>query len=168
MKTSGLKASVEPAPRNGTREGRPGGVTLPAEPATPPAAGLPRRPDPEVSEKPVRRRVPAEDKLRILHEADACEEPGQLGALLRREGLDSSHLTEWRRQRELGILAALAPKKRGRPGRHPLVRRVAELERENAQLKRRLQRAETVIEVQKKVSGLLGIPLNHPASAASG
>jgi len=62
----------------------------------------------------------------------------------------------------------LAPKKRGRPGRHPLVRRVAELERENAQLKRRLQRAETVIEVQKKVSGLLGIPLNHPASAASG
>ena len=89
MKTSGLKASVETAPRNGTREGRPGGVTPPAEPATPPAAGLPRRPDPEVSEKPVRRRFPAEYKLRILHEADACDEPGQIGALLRREGLYS-------------------------------------------------------------------------------
>jgi len=124
------------------------------------------RPDPEVAEKPQRRRFTAEYKVRILREADACAEPGEIGALLRREGLYSSHLTEWRRQREQGAWAGLAPKQRGRRGAppHPLARRVSELERENTRLQRRLQQAEAIIEVQKKVSELLGIPLNPPGS----
>ena len=74
-------------------------------------AGLP---DPAVSEKPVRRRFTAEYKIRMLREADRCTQPGQLGALLRREGLYSSHLTTWRHQRDAGALAGLAPKRRGR------------------------------------------------------
>ncbi len=124
------------------------------------------RPDPEVAEKPQRRRFTAEYKVRILRDADACAEPGAIGALLRREGLYSSHLTAWRRQREQGALAGLAPKTRGRRGAppHPLARRVSELERENTRLQHRLQQAEAIIEVQKKVSELLGIPLNQPGS----
>jgi transposase-like protein len=125
-----------------------------------------RRPDPEVAEKPQRRRFTAEYKVRILRDADTCAEPGAIGALLRREGLYSSHLTEWRRQREQGALAGLAPKPRGRRAApsHPLARRVSELEREKTRLQRRLQQAEAIIEVQKKVSALLGIPLNPPGS----
>jgi transposase len=157
MKTKGLKASMEAAPQNGTPTGRLGSVTSPAGRIATVARPTPR-PDPEVPEKPGRRRFTAEDKLRILREADACEEAGRLGALLGREGLYSAHLTDWRRQRELGTLAALAPKRRGRPGRHPLVRRVAELERENAHLTRRLQQAETIIEVQKKCPRCWGSP----------
>lgn len=117
-------------------------------------------PDPEVMEKPVRRTYTADYKKRILREADLCQ-PGELGALLRREGLYSSHLTTWRRQREEAEREALAPKKRGRKAveANPLARRVAELEREKVQLQRRLQRAEAVIEVQKKISEILQIPL---------
>jgi len=130
-----------------------------------PSAAVEPQPDPEVVAKPVRRRFPAKEKLRILREADRCREPGQLGALLRREGLYSSHLTEWRRQREAGALAALAPKKRGRPAQGPpWTRRMAELERENERLRTRLEQAEAIIEVQKKVSALLGIPLSRPDS----
>lgn len=116
-------------------------------------------PDPEVVEKPARRKFTAEYKLRILREAERCA-PGELGALLRREGLYSSHLSDWRRQRERGELDALTPKKRGRkPQKNPLTQRVAELERENERLRKRLQQAETIIEVQKKISEILGIPL---------
>src|SRR6516164_3540096 len=107
MNTSGLKESVETASRNGPPARRPGGVTPPVERASSTEAGLTPRPDLEVPERPVRRRFTVEYKLRVLREADACEESGQLGALLRREGLYSSHLTDWRRQRELGTLAAL-------------------------------------------------------------
>jgi transposase len=113
-------------------------------------------PDPEVVEKPVRRKFTAEYKSRVLREADACAPgTGELGALLRREGLYSSHLTTWRRQREQAELDALAPKKRGRKAAepHPLARRVAELERDNARLQRRLQQAEVIIDVQKKLLG---------------
>lgn len=119
------------------------------------------RPDPEVPERAARRRFTAEYKLRVLRQADACAGTGEVGALLRREGLYSSHLTTWRRQREQGSLAALSPKKRGRPAvpPSPLARRVAELERENARLTQRLQQAETIIAVQKKLSEALGIPL---------
>lgn len=129
----------------------------------------PPPPDPEVPERAARRRFTAEYKLRILHEAETCAGTGTLGALLRREGLYSSHLTTWRRQREQGALAGLAPKPRGRPAARvsPLARRVAELERENAQLTRRLRQAETIIEVQKKVSEILGIPLTPAADAGS-
>ena len=124
----------------------------------------PTRPDPEVSEKPVRRRFTAEYKLRILHEADTQGNLGQIGALLRREGLYASHLTTWRRQRVQGALDALRPKKRGRKAdqRSPLARRIAELERENQHLAHRLKQTETIIEVQKKVSEVLSIPLRCP------
>ena len=115
----------------------------------------------EVSEKASRRRFTAEYKRRILREAAACTERGELGALLRREGLSSSHLTEWRKQAERGQLAGLSPKKRGPKAKpvDPRDRRIAELERENAKLTRRSERAEALVEVQKKVSELLGIVL---------
>jgi transposase len=123
--------------------------------------------DPEVLEKPVRRRFTAQYKLRILSQADACgEQPGKVGELLRREGLYASHLSTWRKQREQGTLAALAPKKRGRKPRQadPLVQDNQRLRRENDRLAARLRQAEAIIDVQKKVSEILGIPLNHPAS----
>jgi transposase-like protein len=109
----------------------------------------------------VRRRFTAEYKLRILREADLCTEPGQVGALLRREGLYSSHLTNWRQQRDRGSFAALAPKRRGRKP-SPDVRLAAEnerLTRENQRLTAKLRQAETIIEVQKKLSEILGVPL---------
>ena len=117
--------------------------------------------DPEVLEKPKRRRFSAEYKLRILQEAERCKESGQLGALLRREGLYSSNLATWRRQFERGALSGLAAKKRGRKTKpiDPRDRRIRELERENERLSRRLVQAETIIEFQKKVSDLLGISL---------
>lgn len=119
-------------------------------------------PDPEVPSKAVRRRFTAEYKLRVLKEADSCEPgSGEMGALLRREGLYSSHLTTWRRQRESGELEGLSPRKRGRKPANPLQRRVAELEREKEQLERRLEQAETIIEVQKKLSKLLGLQSNE-------
>ncbi len=116
--------------------------------------------DPEVSEKPTRRQYPAEYKLRILKEADACAEPGDVGALLRREGLYSSILSTWRRQREDGSLKALSPSKRGRKVKppNPLSRRVEELERKNRKLEAQLKQAQAVIEVQKKLSEILGLP----------
>lgn len=128
-----------------------------------PSGGL--APDPEVLEKPVRRRHTVEYKLHILAEAEACEQVrGQLGALLRREGLYASQLKTWRAQREQGVLAALAPRKRGRKPQapSPLVQENRRLERENARLAARLKQAEAIIDLQKKVSDLLGISLNHP------
>jgi len=121
-------------------------------------------PDPEVPEASARRRFTAQYKLRILKEADACTEPGQTGVLLRREGLYSSNLTTWRKQLSEGILGGLSPKKRGRKAkeRNPLAERVAELERENQRLRHKLKQAETIIEVQKKISQILGIPLDSP------
>jgi transposase len=118
--------------------------------------------DPEVLEKPIRRRFSAQYKLRVLEEADSCAEgSGYLGALLRREGLYSSNLTTWRRQRERGALEALSPKKRGRKAKpeDPRDRRIRELERQTEGLHRRLKQAETIIEFQKKVCEILGIPL---------
>jgi transposase-like protein len=110
-------------------------------------------PDPEVPEKALRRRFTPAYKLRILKEAQQCTKPGQLGALLRREGLYSSNLTLWRRQMQEGLV----PKKRG-PVAHkadPRTRRIAELERDNEKLTRKLKQAELIIEVQKKVADLL-------------
>jgi transposase-like protein len=119
-------------------------------------------PDPEVAEKKPRRKFTAKYKLRILAQADVCTQPGQLGALLRREGLYSSNLTTWRQQREKGILQAMSPKKRGRKRQqtNPLVKQVAQLENENRRLQDKLKKAETIIEVQKKISELLGINQN--------
>jgi len=125
-----------------------------------PIMSEPDPPDPEVPENRPRRRFTAKYKLRILDEADTCTEPGQIGALLRREGLYSSNLTTWRRQRDEGQLQGLSPKKRGRKAKaiNPLAQRVAELERETQQLRNKLKKAELIIEVQKKVSEILGIP----------
>lgn len=115
----------------------------------------------EVSAKAKRRRFSTAEKLRILREADACTKPGEQGALLRREGLYSSHLTEWRRSRERGELDALAPKKRGRKAKevHPLEKKVAELQRSLEKAEQRAKRAEALVELQKKVSELLGTQL---------
>jgi transposase-like protein len=118
-------------------------------------------PNPEVPERAVRRRFTAEYKLRILREADACDQPGQLGALLRREGLYASHLTTWRQQRDEATVAGLTPKRRGRKA-SPDASLAAEndrLRRENQRLAAKLRQAETIIEVQKKLSEILGIPL---------
>ena len=117
-------------------------------------------PDPEVVPKAKRRKFSAEYKRRILDEADSCTEPGQIGALLRREGLYSSHLTTWRRQRDRGLIQALSPKKRGRKRKDELEREVARLQRENARLQARLEQAEMIIDVQKKLSQLLGLTRN--------
>ena len=121
-------------------------------------SGGPGMPDPEVSDRPVRRKFTAEYKRRILQEADDCQ-PGELGALLRREGLYSSLLSKWRGQRDRAEQEALAPKKRGRRPKQPdpAAERMASLERENQQLRKSLQEAEAIIEVQKKISDLLGI-----------
>ena len=122
--------------------------------------------DPEVSAKVSFRRYPASYKLEILREADRCTKPGENGALLRREGLYSSLLSSWRRQREAGEFDGLAGKKRGRDGavREKLAVENKRLHRENRLLEGRLRKAEIVIDIQKKVSELLGIPLNSPES----
>ena len=115
------------------------------------------RPDPEVRPKAQHRQFTAEYKKRILDEADACTAPPQRGALVRREGLYSSHLTAWRRQRARGILDGLAPKKRGvKPD--PLELENAQLRTEIKHVEQQLRRAETIIEVQKKVPELLSVP----------
>jgi len=118
-------------------------------------------PNPEVPEKASRRRYQAEYKLRILKEVEKCTKHGELGALLRREGLYSSHLKTWKKQREEGTLQGLAPKKRGRKAKpkNPLDDEVQRLRRESERLKLRLQQAETIIDVQKKLSQMLRIPL---------
>ncbi len=121
-------------------------------------------PSPEVLEKPVRRRFTLEYKVKTLAEADACTEMGQLGELLRREGLYSSHLSNWRRQRDEGVLAGLTPKRRGRKAKtkNPAADENELLRRENGRLKEKLRQAELIIDVQKKVSEMLSIPLKSP------
>jgi transposase-like protein len=115
------------------------------------------RSDPEVPEKAQRRRFTAEYKLGILEAADACRGPGEVGALLRREGLYTSNLNVWRQQRQSGALNGLRPSKRGRkPRRHPEAKRIEQLERENRRLREELRKAQVIIDVQKKVAHLLG------------
>ena len=131
-----------------------------ANSAGPSSAGISPAPDPEVAATAKRRRFTAEYKLSILSQVESCREQGDIGALLRQEGLYSSHLSKWRQQRQKGALAGLTPKKRGRkPTANPLAEENRLLQTENARLKRQLQQAETIIDVQKKVSTLLGIQL---------
>ncbi len=117
----------------------------------------------EVMAKPTRRRFTVEYKLRILRETDACSRRGEIGALLRREGLYSSNLTAWCKQREKGELEGLSQKRRGplRKENNPLADKVKALERENTRLRARAERAEGLVELQKKVSEILGIELKH-------
>jgi len=117
-------------------------------------AAAPAPPDPEVPARHARRRFTTAYKLEILRKADACSRHGELGALLRKEGLYSSHLITWRQQRERG----LTPKKRGRKA-VPVDPRLKKLEQENRRLTTRLQKAEALLDFQKKVAALLQIPL---------
>jgi transposase len=117
-------------------------------------------PDPEVAATAKRRRFSGAEKRRILIEADRCTKPGEIGALLRREGIYSSMLATWRKQRGHAERSALAPKKRGPKPDAALAekRRADQLARENARLQRELDRAHTIIDVQKKLCTLLGLP----------
>lgn len=128
-------------------------------------AGQSALPDPEVTASTSRRRFTTAYKQRILREAEACRGTGQIAALLRREGLYSSHLAAWRKQ------LTDDPKRRGRKPTDPAlaaqIEQVRKLQKENAQLGRRLAQAEAIIDIQKKVAALLGIPLNHPDSEGS-
>jgi hypothetical protein len=111
-----------------------------------------------VPAKVQRRQFTAAYRRRILKEADACQQHGEMGVLLRREGLYSSHLANWRRQREQGELVAGRARRRG-PTPKLVDPRVKQLEVENRRLQRKLARAETIITLQKKVAEILGIPL---------
>jgi len=126
------------------------------------AEGRGRGPEPEVPAKAKRRQFSAEYKRRILREAAAARQAGEIGALLRREGLYSSYLNTWQHQRERGELAGLSPRRRGRKEKavNPLAKQVAELERDKRRLERKLQRAELLLDIQKKASQLLQIPLS--------
>ncbi len=117
----------------------------------------------EVMAKPTRRRFTVEYKLRILRETDACSRRGEIGSLLRREGLYSSNLTAWRKQRDKGGVEGLSQKRRGPlpKEKNPLADKVKALERETARLRARAERAEGLVELQQKVSEILGIELKH-------
>jgi transposase len=127
----------------------------------PTVVAAPAAASPELSARPRRRSFTAQDKLRILADTDRAAEAGGIGAILRREGIYSSALTDWRRQRDAGAFGALVPAKRGPKAAepNPLTAELAVLRRDNARLSLRLTRAEAIIELQKKVAELLGIPL---------
>jgi len=116
--------------------------------------------DPEVVDKPSRRRFSPAYKLRILEEVDGCTEPGEVGRILRREGLYSSSLAMWRKASRNGSLKALSKKRGRKPERNPLDEKVRKLERQNARLENELRKAHLIIDVQGKVAGLLGISLD--------
>ena len=121
----------------------------------------------EVTAKAQRRRFTAAEKLRVLCEADRCTKPGELSALLRREGLYSSHLSAWRAARKGGELAGLTPRPRGPKAKpvDPRDKKIAELERQTRKLQARLERAEGLIELQKKVAAILSEPLTDDERA---
>jgi transposase len=118
-------------------------------------------PNTEVVAKAKRRHFTAAEKIRILREVDACQGTGEIGALLRREGIYSSYLTTWRKQRESRELEGLAPQKRG-PKPNPEAIELAKLRHEHERLKERMRQAELIIDVQKKVARMLGATLDAP------
>jgi transposase len=126
------------------------------------------RPDPEVVAVARRRQYSSSEKRRILALADACTQPGEIGALLRREGIYSSHLSTWRRQRDAAERAGLEPQKRGRKTDPALAEahHLEKLTRENERLRRKLAQAELIIDVQKKVATLLGMSMAHAPNDA--
>ena len=145
-----LPRQIDAAASDGTNGGR--------RPTVVPA---PAAASPELSARPRRRSFTVQDKLRILADTDRAADTGGIGAILRREGLYSSALTEWRKQRDAGAYSALVPARRGRKTTkpNPLTAELALLQRDNARLMLRLTRAEAIIDLQKKVAELLGIPL---------
>lgn len=158
LKLNGDPRMIElaaPERREGERSepARSGGAANSRRPAAPPAAGT------EVLAKAQRRKFTAEYKLAIVEEADHATDPGAIGALLRREGLYSSHLVELRRLRQAGALSALSKKRGCKTARNPLAEGNCKLKAELARVNKRLQQAELIIDVQKKVSALLGIAL---------
>jgi transposase len=164
--TSGKKRfSLVPTPQASQGEPREpqraGGVGTTAALVAPASPAGSLSANPEVVAKATRRRFPMDYKLKVLEQADRCQDTGQLGALLRREGLYHSNLQLWRRQREQGILNGLTPRKRGRKlnPQSQLLEKNQQLQRQNQRLSKRLQQAEIIIEFQKKLSEALGIPL---------
>ena len=149
-------------PGAGSAPERSGGA-LPA-PDAPPDGVRPAPVSTEVPATPRRRQFSASYKLEILEEADRCADDGAIGALLRREGLYSSHLSSWRRARRKGSMAQLSRKRGTKPTTSPETKEVERLRRENARLCRALKKAQTVIDVQKKLSELMGIDLENPES----
>ena len=147
---------VEPPTSLGTENG----INISSQVPLNGAAGdAPSLPCAEVLPRAARRSFSTPEKLRILREVDLCP-PGQIGPLLRREGIYSSHLIRWQKKRDSGALLALSPKKRGPiPSVNPLAKRVAELERIERSLLARLAQAEAIIDIQKKVADILGITL---------
>ena len=144
--------------RSGGERSEPPRSGGPAQTATRQAGRVER--NPEVLERPVRRRFTAEYKERMVREAEGCTQSGQIGSLLRREGLYSSLLDKWRRKLAQGGRAALVEAKRGRkPKRTPVEVENEALRKQNARLERRLKQAETILDIQKKVSEILGVPL---------
>ena len=135
--------------------------------ATQPTSTPPSTPDPEIRPKATRSQWSARERLRILAAADACP-PGEIGALLRREGIYSSHLSRWRRQRAQAELASLEPKRRAAPSpaMHAQAAELARLQRENQRLQAKLAQAEVIIDVQKKLATLFGITLPDPPNTA--
>lgn len=144
--------------------------SLPLQLLNPENKGKAAPPDPEVLEKPVRRQFTAAYKLEMVEAADRCSAVGEIGALLRREGLYSSQLSTWRHQRQQGQLQALSDNKRGRKATipQPVQQELEQLRRENQQLRHKMEQAELIIDIQKKASQLMGIslsPRHHDASA---
>ena len=127
----------------------------------------PSPPDPEVEVKAGRRRFSTRYKLSILEQADRCQHPGEIGALLRREGLSSSHLSSWRRQRREGVLQGLSPQQRGpKPNATAAEQReIARLQKQVSRLEHELEKAHTIIDVQKKLSAMLAkLPKDESSS----
>ncbi len=159
-------SKIETKPLLPTRSGN-GVLSSMAQPSENKDESAVTPPDPEVVAKPKRRRYSADYKLRILKETDACTKPGEIGAILRREGLYSSLLTNWRKQRDAG----LKPKKRGRKAEaaDPRDKKIKALERETRSLQRskalleaRLKRADLMLDLQKKCSEILGVTFPPP------
>jgi transposase len=136
-----------------------------ARSAAAPAVGAEKRPNPEVRPRAQRRSFSAAYKQKILAAADAATESGAIGALLRREGLYSSHLTHWRQERNAGIKQGLTPRSRGpKPHADASAKEIQQLRRQNERLTEQLRKAEIIIDVQKKVASLLGLTLATPTS----
>lgn len=159
--------SVPPAAPEEPAERRDGERSEPSRSEAGSSGAAAPPPSTQVHLRPKRRSFGAGFKLTILQEVDACRAPGEIGAILRREGLYYGHLAKWREQRRHGALAALSARPRGPKPAPAEVKEIVRLRRENEQLRRQLEKANLCLEIQKKTSELLGIPLNPLHSGGS-